>query len=159
MAPDEKTLQFLSDLKEAHTRRLRALQIKAAQYGLECPVHISIEIEDIHEKLHDVDAQVKRVQRGASDTTSRRSVKREVLDGMVAEHLERQVTNKLEFTAYDVTLALRRAYPTLEINHSEVRHSVHLQLRLVVATGIYTIILARYGDDSAKRYIPTSTSV
>lgn len=37
--------------RKAHRRRLKILRIKAAYFGLDCPPHIRLEIEDIEADL------------------------------------------------------------------------------------------------------------
>lgn len=43
--------KFLDDMVNALTKRLQALEMQAATFGLDTPPHISIEIEDIKQKI------------------------------------------------------------------------------------------------------------
>lgn len=44
-------------LLNIHRRRLHELEVKAAQYGLACPVEIKIEIEDIKKTIAGLEAK------------------------------------------------------------------------------------------------------
>jgi len=52
------TTQHLDDLKKAHISRLQALELQAAQFGVECPAHISIEIKQIEDNLLGIEQQL-----------------------------------------------------------------------------------------------------
>ncbi len=53
---DKHTLQ----LREINLRRLQILELQAAQFGINVPPHILLEIEDIKEKILAIDKQLKR---------------------------------------------------------------------------------------------------
>jgi hypothetical protein len=52
MEPDQldDPILYCQKLIKTHSRRLKALEIKASKYGLECPVSIEVEIIEIKEK-------------------------------------------------------------------------------------------------------------
>lgn len=54
---DEET-QRLLDIRQAKLRRLRVLEVQQAQYGNDCPPHITIEVEGLRRALGLVDAAV-----------------------------------------------------------------------------------------------------
>jgi hypothetical protein len=152
---DGMSVNHLISLREAHRRNLEVLQLQEAKYGsLSCPPYIVIEIQDITEKIQNLDAQIKQAQDGDNDNTGRKAVKPDVLNDFVTQKLKYQVENKLRFTAYDITLALRHDNPSLEIIHDKVRHIVHLQMRLIVELGWYKREAVDYGDETARHYIP-----
>jgi hypothetical protein len=131
------------------------LQIQEAKFGsLFCPPHIVTEIEDITEKIQNLDAQIKRAQDSDNGNTGRKAVKPDVLNDLVTQRLKNQVENKLRFTAYDITLGLRRDNSSLEIIHDKVRHIVHLQMHLIVELGFYKREIVNHGDRTARHYIP-----
>ncbi len=53
MEPDQldDPVLYRQELIKTHSRRLKALEIKASKYGLECPVSIEVEITEIKEKI------------------------------------------------------------------------------------------------------------
>lgn len=57
--------QHLNELRQNHQRRLRILELQAASFGLSAPPHILIEIEDIRDKIKEVDAQLAELDRSA----------------------------------------------------------------------------------------------
>lgn len=153
---DGMNIEHLLDLKKAHLDHLKVLQVQEAKQGLACPPHIITQIQDYTEKIQNIDLQIRSAQPGGSDTGPRIIVKPDVLDKLVTDQLKHQIIDKLEFTAYDITLALRRANSNSEIRHQEVRRLVHLQLGLIVAIGIYTRKKVKYGNNPATRYVPMS---
>ena len=48
---DSSELKHLEELREAHQRRLRSLELKAATYGLDTPPQIAIEITEIRARV------------------------------------------------------------------------------------------------------------
>jgi len=145
--------KHLSNLKEAHTRRLEVLQIQQAQFGIHCPPHITLEIQDIETKIDNIDEQIRVLGEPNSATPPRRSTSTSNLEEYVTNYLRHQINNGLEFTAYDITFALRRRLPDVEIRHTEVRRIVHLQMRLIVALDWYKQEITEYDTASARRYI------
>lgn len=152
---DGMSRDHLLELKKAHTNHLQVLQIQQANFGLHCPPHIILGIQDVTEKIQNIDAQFAQSQQESNITVSRSTIKTGVLDNLITERLKHQVSNKLEFTAYDITLALRRTNPTVELIHREARKSVHMQMRLIVELGMYRRETTTYGNATARRYIPT----
>lgn len=152
----EISIAHLQNLQKAHTQRLQILEIQKAQLGISCPPHITIEIADIKEKINNLEAQIK-LSSTTSDTSPivRRSIQQKDLEKLVAQRLKYQVEHKLQFTAYDITLALKLANPEIKITHQEVRRIVHTMMRLIVELGLYKHKTATYGDASARRYIPS----
>ena len=57
---DEAEKSYLLSLKKAHTDRLRTLEIQAAHYGLECPAHITTEINQIQAQVSIIEAKLTR---------------------------------------------------------------------------------------------------
>lgn len=54
--------KHLIQLRQAHYRRLCVLELKAAQQGTETPADILIEIEDLREKITDIDIKINKIQ-------------------------------------------------------------------------------------------------
>jgi len=57
METDERS--YLLSLKQAHENRLKALEIQAAQYGMNCPPHISTEIDHIKIQVSAIENKLK----------------------------------------------------------------------------------------------------
>ncbi|MBD2168928.1 CHAT domain-containing protein [Calothrix membranacea FACHB-236] len=55
---DNQLVQHLEKLRLTHQRRLYALELQAASFGLSVPPHIVIEIEDIQDELASIEAQI-----------------------------------------------------------------------------------------------------
>lgn len=155
MSENDISIVHVQNLQKAHTQRLQILEIQAAQFGMSCPPHITIEINDIKEKIYNLELQTKRSS-ASSDTSPgfRHPIQSEDLEKLVAQTLQHQVKHKLQFTAYDITLALRSANPKLKIIHREARHIVHTMMHLIVELGLYKYESTMYGDRLARRYIP-----
>ena len=62
MGMDE--LKHLAELAEAYRKRLAVLELSSAKYGLDCPPHIKIEIDEIKEQLATIEQRMG--QDGAS---------------------------------------------------------------------------------------------
>lgn len=63
----------------------------------------------------------------------------------------------MEFTAWEITQAIRLAHPGYDISHSVVRSIVNHQLMApVVNAGLYTVELRQYsgGIQAANTYVP-----
>jgi hypothetical protein len=154
MTSSDLDIAHLNDLKKTYIKHLQILQKQEASFGsLYCPPHIILSIADVQEKIDNINAEINRAQ-GPQDDSDRRPPLKNELDDFVTHHLSRQVANKLEFTAYDVTLAFRRQHADVNVIHRDVRRSVHLQMRLLVALGDYQLIWVLYGEAKARRYIP-----
>jgi TIR domain-containing protein len=54
---DDQQRQHLNILRQTHERRLRALELQAASFGLSVPAHVLTEIDDIKEKIASIDKQ------------------------------------------------------------------------------------------------------
>jgi hypothetical protein len=76
------------------------------------------------------------------------------LELLVADHINQQMTAQAIFTAYDVTLGLRDAYPHLHLPHDSVRGAVHAQMDAIVKGQLYDRETATFGSNSALRYVP-----
>lgn len=154
MAIDDIDVIHLNELKKTYIKHLQVLQKQEASFGpLYCPPHIILSIADIEEKIDNINAEIRRAQTPENAQHHRTSSTSE-LDDFVTVHVRQQVANNLEFTAYDVTLALRRQHPDINIPHHDVRRSVHLQMRLLVELGNYERVSVQYGGAKARRYIP-----
>ena len=73
---------------------------------------------------------------------------------MVAEELQVRTYSQDQFTAYEVTRALRKRQPHIEIRHNSVRHLVHQYMRALVAAGTYESALLDFNGESAILYEP-----
>ena len=51
-------LLHLRELRDAHTARLRVLEVQSAQLGVNCPAHVKVEIASIKEALYVIEQQV-----------------------------------------------------------------------------------------------------
>ncbi|KPV46466.1 hypothetical protein SE17_43280, partial [Kouleothrix aurantiaca] len=51
-------LTELYKLREAHRQRLGVLQVRAAQFGIEAPPHITTEVEDVDHQLAEVNKKI-----------------------------------------------------------------------------------------------------
>jgi hypothetical protein len=60
MEPDQldDPVLYRQELIKTHSRRLKALEIKASKYGLECPVSIEVEIVEIKEKIAELGGEI-----------------------------------------------------------------------------------------------------
>lgn len=85
------------------------------------------------------------------------------LKAMIDKEVEEQVAAKNEFTAYIITLLIRKAYPGLEIVHDNVRKYVHNKMDSYntwskLAWG-YSSSVVQYAQDSATTYSPMLQTV
>ncbi len=80
------------------------------------------------------------------------------LEEGITDVLQHQVSNRLEFTAYDITFALRRRLSDIEVRHTQVRQIIHLQMRLIVVLTLYQCKIVHYDTASARRYVPVERS-
>jgi hypothetical protein len=76
------------------------------------------------------------------------------LEVLVANEINRRMAINSEFTAYDITQALRRNDPTVTIAHTNVRRMVHAQMDAIVSGGLYDRETAYFGSEAAVRYVP-----
>jgi hypothetical protein len=76
------------------------------------------------------------------------------LELLVADHINQQMMARAIFTAYDLTLGLRDANPSLHIPHDAVRAAVHAQMGAIVANQLYERETATFGGGTALRYVP-----
>jgi hypothetical protein len=73
---------------------------------------------------------------------------------LVIEELEHRVAEDGEFTAYDITRALRRRQPHLDLPHAAVRVLVHHYMGGLVSTGHYQTDVRAFGRTAAILYGP-----
>ena len=59
MNSKEQDIHF-KKIREIHVRRLQVLELQAAQFGINTPPHIVLEIEDIKEKIRLIELQLKK---------------------------------------------------------------------------------------------------
>jgi hypothetical protein len=60
-----------------------------------------------------------------------------------------------QFTAYDITCALRAGNPLVEISHAHVRELVHRQMDTLVCSGLYQACPVDVGGRVALLYLPS----
>lgn len=77
---------------------------------------------------------------------------------LVIEELEHNVGEDVEFTAYDVTRAIRRRQPQFDLPHGAVRVLVHQYMNSLVAAGHYQAGMRAFGMKRAISYAPTSVA-
>jgi hypothetical protein len=153
--PDGLDVDHLQSLLRAHSRRLKILELREATYGISCPPEILIEIEDIKQKIKNIQIQTTKLENSQpSNNDQLNVVSQDKISKWVSKFLKDQIKNRLQFTAYDVTLALKAKYPKLDISHKNVRHSVHTMMRLIVELRMYRRVIAKYGKNQAQRYEP-----
>jgi hypothetical protein len=78
----------------------------------------------------------------------------ELLAALVDKQLQAQTIDKANFTAYDVTKAVRREQPNLEIPHARVREMVHERMANLVSAGGYRAAQRDFGGQMAILYSP-----
>lgn len=66
--------QHLEELRQKHQRRLQILELQAANYGSLAPPHILMEIEDLKEKIADIDKQLVGGGESARQTSRQRMI-------------------------------------------------------------------------------------
>jgi TIR domain len=57
--PSSRQGNHLRKLRAIHTERLRILELQSAKFGLSVPPHILLEIEEIREKISQIDSQLQ----------------------------------------------------------------------------------------------------
>jgi len=62
--------EHLLNLKNINLRRLQVLELQAAHFGANVPPHIVLEIEDIKEKISEIDMQLKAISGNLNSQTS-----------------------------------------------------------------------------------------
>lgn len=62
--------EHLLNLKTINLRRLQVLESQAAHFGINVPPHIILEIEDIKEKISEIDIQLKAISGNLNSQTS-----------------------------------------------------------------------------------------
>jgi len=75
---------------------------------------------------------------------------------LVIEELEERVSSDGEFTAYDITRALRRKQPQFDLPHRAVRVLVHHYMNSLVSTGHYQAGMCVIGVKRAILYAPAT---
>jgi len=55
---DNDQQRHLEELRRAYQKRLRVLELQSAQQGLQTPAHIVMELEELRQKLADIDRQL-----------------------------------------------------------------------------------------------------
>ena len=83
------------------------------------------------------------------------SVNDDDIEMLVADQINLFIGKGDMFTAYDVTMAIRQAHPTIKIKHDDVRPLVHQAMEAAVVSGVYEREAATFGTDTATRYLPT----
>jgi hypothetical protein len=81
-------------------------------------------------------------------------VANDVLALLVLQEVEAQSASGRSFTAYNITRALRRRQPQLDIAHQAVRPIVHKIMRTLMRDGSYEASRARFDTGTAILYIP-----
>ena len=76
------------------------------------------------------------------------------LEMLVAEHLNECIAERQEFTAYDVTMALRAAHPDVNILHLVVRGVVHRRMQPWIANHLYGLRHMSFPTGVACCYVP-----
>ncbi len=74
------------------------------------------------------------------------------LEILVVEQLRARCAQSRQFTAYDVTRALRKARPGVNIVHARVRETVHRFMAPAVASSVYTCALIDFPTGWAWLY-------
>jgi predicted nucleic acid-binding protein len=77
----------------------------------------------------------------------------------VEEELQVRTLSHSEFTAYDVTRALRRRHRDTNIRHEAVRALVHRSMSSLVAAGIYQMSQRIFNGKPAVVYGPAPTTI
>ncbi|HST03671.1 MAG TPA: hypothetical protein VLQ48_02935 [Chloroflexia bacterium] len=80
----------------------------------------------------------------------------ELLTALVEKQLEAHILAEADFTAYDITMALRQEQPNLEILHARVRQLVHERMTYVVSGGAYQTTQRDFGKRWAIVYGPSN---
>jgi hypothetical protein len=57
---DAEDVARLQEKIETHKRRLHELELQAARFGIHCPPHIKIEIEDIQEQIFQIERRIDK---------------------------------------------------------------------------------------------------
>ena len=94
-----------------------------------------------------------------SDGVARFPISEEGLAWLAGQELYRRTEQCAEFTAYDVTLALREANPLVDIRHDRVREFVHEYMGALLAQGDYEATMRRFDSDFAVLYRPAPVHV
>ncbi|HET9493556.1 MAG TPA: hypothetical protein VFR15_04945 [Chloroflexia bacterium] len=89
-----------------------------------------------------------------SDGVVRFPISEEGLAWLAGQELYRRTEEGAEFTAYDVTLALREANPLVDIRHDRVREFVHEYMGALLVQGDYEATMRRFDNDFAVMYRP-----
>lgn len=77
--------QHLEELRNTHQKRLRAMEIQAASYGIDTPAHISTQIEHVRKEIEKIDNQL------SAYTTTLSSPRPQVNKSLGAEEKPRRV--------------------------------------------------------------------
>ena len=102
-----------------------------------------------------IGAAIPMSQSGAySSGRQRMMISTEELELLVSETLSELVARKATFTAFDVTIVLRRRHPGVNVMHPAVRMAVHRRMEPVVASRFYGAQMLRYPGGDAVRYMP-----
>jgi hypothetical protein len=88
----------------------------------------------------------------------RRAANSNVLAMLVVEELEHRVSTDQEFTVYDITRAIRRHHPRLDIPHTAVRMLVHHYMNSLIAAERYQAAVRAFGLKTAVLYAPATLS-
>jgi hypothetical protein len=83
----------------------------------------------------------------------------DTLATFVEEQLQIYTLSGDEFTAYDITVALRRRHPRADIRHQPVRSLVHRCMSSLIAAGIYRSSQRIFNGKPAVLYEPAPASI
>src|SRR5204863_5773062 len=84
----------------------------------------------------------------------RTAISRGHLAALVRAELQMHINQEHEFTAYNITRALRASHPNFEIAHASVRELVHQNMSGIINSGQYQACLADFGGRIAILYAP-----
>ncbi len=71
----------------------------------------------------------------------------------IVEAINARIAAQAEFTAYDITGAVRNDHPSQPVFHRDVRPQVHSIMQQVIAAGVYDADLRTLPATGAQAYV------
>jgi len=110
----------LRNLIAVHTRRLQRLEITAATYGIDTPPHILIELDDLTEKIRNLEAEILKL----SEQGQQEDGALKVIDDVTQQLTSDQIREFITFTEGKVTIV-----PESFRRHSSYHNHILRELR------------------------------
>lgn len=101
-----------------------------------------------------ISQQSRSTQSNIVGPTQAKKLDPKILKRLAINQTNQYISSQKQFSAWEVTLALRTAHQDAEIGHSEVREIVHAHMQAVINDGRYKRTTRQKGETSYILYVP-----